>query len=61
MEWICIDFNKRPHISLNGLTPNERHAEVNLDMDSMKAKKKTAAEDRKLFNYQNRCHVFTIF
>ncbi len=55
MEWICDDFNNRPHISLNGLTPNEHHAKVSLDVDSLKEKKKAAAQDRKLFNYKNRC------
>jgi putative transposase len=55
MDWICNDFNNRPHISLNGLTPNEHHAKASLDVNSLKEKKKAAAEDRKLFNYKNRC------
>ncbi len=55
MEWICNDFNNRPHISLKGSTPNEHHAKVSLDVNSLKEKKKAAAEDRKLFNYKNRC------
>jgi hypothetical protein len=53
MEWICNDFNNRPHISLKGSTPNEHHAKVSLDVNSLKEKKKAAAEDRKLFNYKN--------
>jgi len=55
IEWICDDFNNRPHISLNGLTPNEHHAKVTLDVNSLKQKKKAAAEERKIFNYRNRC------
>jgi len=55
MDWICYDFNNRPHISLNGLTPNESHQNMILDKDSLKAKKKTASEERKRFNFKNRC------
>ena len=55
MEWICDNFNNRPHISLKGLAPNERHVEISLDVDSLKAKKKAAAEERKSFNFKNRC------
>jgi len=55
MEWICDDFNSRPHISLNGLTPNESQQYMVMDTDSLKAKKKTASEERKRFNFKNRC------
>ena len=54
MKWICDDFNNRPHISINGLTPNERHSKISLDVDSLKAKKKIAAEEWKKFNFKNR-------
>ena len=55
IDWICRDFNNRPHISLNGLSPNESHENSALDIDSLKAKKKIAAEERKQFNFKNRC------
>ncbi len=50
-SWICDDFNNRSHISLKGLTPIERHVEISLDVDSLKAKKRVAAEERKSFNF----------
>jgi transposase InsO family protein len=49
------DFNDRPHISLDGLTPNERQKNHTLDFDSLKEKKKIASEERKRFNFKNRC------
>ncbi|HLZ16964.1 MAG TPA: hypothetical protein VKQ08_07985, partial [Cyclobacteriaceae bacterium] len=55
MAWVYHDFNNRPHISLNGLTPNESHEKILLDLESLKARKKTAALERKQFNFKNRC------
>ncbi len=55
MAWVHNDFDNRPHISLNGLTPNESQEYYVLDTDSLKGKKKTASEERKRFNFKNRC------
>jgi len=55
MAWIQNDYNGRPHISLKGLTPNESQENQVLDTASLKAKKKNATEDRKRFNFRNRC------
>ncbi len=55
MAWVHNDFDNRPHISLNGLTPNESQENYVLDIDSLKAKKKSASEERKRFNFKNRC------
>ena len=55
MPWICNDFNNRPHISLNGLTPNESYENVVLDSESLKELKKIASQNRKMYNFKNRC------
>ena len=55
LAWIQNDFNDRPHISLKGLTPNESHENNILDIDSLKSRKKSATEERKKFNFKNRC------
>ena len=55
MPWICNDFNNRPHISLNGSTPNESYENVILDSESLKELKKIASQSRKLYNFKNRC------
>ena len=55
MPWICNDFNNRPHISLNGLTPNEGYENVVLDSESLKELKKIASQNRKMYNFKNRC------
>ncbi len=55
MAWIQNDFNDRPHISLKGLTPNESQENYILDTGSLKAKKRTASEGRKQFNFKNSC------
>ncbi len=57
LAWIQNDFNDRPHISLKGLTPNECNENYILDIDSLKAKKKIASEERKQFNFKNRCTI----
>ncbi len=55
LAWIQNNFNNRPHISLKGLTPNESQENYILDSDSLKVKKKIASEERKQFNFKNRC------
>ncbi len=55
MEFIVDDFNNRPHISLNGLTPNE--VEVNVQLDKIKRSNQLqcATEVRKIYNNLNHC------
>jgi putative transposase len=55
MKFVVDDFNKRPHISLNGLTPNE--VEVNVQHDKIKRSNQLqcATEVRKIYNNLNHC------
>lgn len=55
LEWVCDDFDNRPHISLSGLTPNEAHRNVKLDYESLKNLKKVATQIRKENNIENQC------
>lgn len=55
VSWISRDFNARPHISLNGLTPNERYENMNLDFGSLDEMKKAASRERRFYNLKNRC------
>lgn len=55
MEFIVDDFNNRPHISLNGLTPNEVEANVQLDKIKRSNQLQCATEARKIYNNLNLC------
>jgi len=55
VSWISNDFNNRPHISLNGLTPNERQDNAIANNELWREAKKTASMERKRHNMENRC------
>lgn len=55
MEFIVHDFNNRPHISLQGLTPNEAEAGVSLDKTKRNNQINEATELRKVSNKINQC------
>jgi putative transposase len=55
VEFSVNDFNDRPHISLDGLTPNEGHAKVKLDLELLRKLKVEAGIKRKQDNLMNRC------
>jgi hypothetical protein len=46
-HFVVSDFNNRPHVSLNGLTPNEAEQNLSLDTEQLSLYKKNAAEARK--------------
>jgi putative transposase len=53
------DFNNRPHISLDGSTPNECHAAMKLDHEFLRKLKIEAQIKRKLDNLKSRCEACT--
>jgi putative transposase len=53
--WIHNDFKNRPHISLAGLSPNERHDNLSLDIEENSKRKELAKIARKEYNIANRC------
>ncbi len=55
IPWIVDDFNSRPHVSLEGLTPNEKYGNLTLDQSSLRSLKATASQKRKEHNFKNRC------
>jgi putative transposase len=55
IPWIAKDFNSPPHISLDGMTPNEKYENASLDLKSLRALKVNAAQRRKEHNFKNRC------
>ncbi|MBS1682225.1 MAG: hypothetical protein JST48_10980 [Bacteroidetes bacterium] len=57
LDFCCNNFNGRPHISLNGLTPDESYANVKLDDERLRKLKKEAGIKRKQDNLKNRCGV----
>jgi hypothetical protein len=54
IPWIINDFNSRPHVSLDGLTPNERYGNLSLDIESLRKMKKVASQEMKQHNLKNR-------
>jgi putative transposase len=57
VEFSVNNFNDRPHISLNGLTPNESHRNEKLDIELLRKMKVEAGIKRKQDNLKNRCEV----
>jgi putative transposase len=55
MEFLTNDFNNRPHVSLDGLTPNEAYKNVSLDRQQLRLFTEKAAFDRKEYNRTHRC------
>lgn len=55
MSWIVDDFNSRPHISLEGLTPSEKYENIKLDPTALRVLKASASQKRKEHNFKNRC------
>jgi putative transposase len=55
IPWITSDFNSRPHISLDGLTPSEKYENASLDTNSLRTLKVKALQKRKEYNFKNRC------
>ncbi len=55
IPWIVGDFNSRPHVSLEGLTPNEKYGNLTLDQTSLRSLKAKASQKRKEHNFKNRC------
>jgi putative transposase len=52
---IVDDFNNRPHISLDGLTPNEAEQNHALDKNPLRIYVKNATQERKMYNQDHRC------
>jgi putative transposase len=55
MAWSCEDFNDRPHISHQGLTPNEKQENNCLDRSLLAQNIKQATTERKIQNKIQRC------
>jgi len=55
IPWIASDFNSRPHISLDGLTPNEKYENLALDFHALRALKIVGIVKAKEYNFKNRC------
>jgi len=55
MEFAVKDFNNRPHVSLQGLTPIEAEAHVQVDKNKRKSQIQTATLERKAHNKLNQC------
>jgi putative transposase len=55
IEFIASDFNNRPHVSLQGLTPNEAYENTSLDRQKLKLFTEAAAIERKMYNQTHRC------
>lgn len=53
---VVDDFNNRPHISLNGLTPNEAEQNLSLNAEQLCLYKKKATEERKNYNQTHHCN-----
>ena len=56
---IVNDFNNRPHISLDGLTPNEAEQKLMLNRGQLRLHIKKATEARKAYNQNHRCKQCT--
>ncbi len=52
---IVDDFNNRPHISLDGLTPNEAEQNIQLDRTKLSNHIQQATLERKIYNQLHRC------
>ena len=50
-----LDFNDRPHVSLNGLTPNEAEQGIALEDIKLKGFVALATDRRRAYNLANRC------
>lgn len=55
MEWSVEDFHNRPHISHQGLTPNEKQKNILLDRALLAQNIKQATSKRKIQNTIQRC------
>lgn len=55
MEWSVDDFHNRPHISHQGLTPNEKQENILLDRALLAQNIKQATSERKMLNKIQRC------
>lgn len=55
LRQVVEDFNNRPHISLDGLTPNEAEQNYVLDRVQLHRHKLEATSSRKVYNQQQRC------
>jgi putative transposase len=53
--FLVQDFNERPHVSLNGLTPNEAEKNTSVDKEQWRAYIKNATEGRIKYNKTNLC------
>jgi putative transposase len=55
LEWSIDDFDNRPHISHQGLTPNEKQKNILLDRALLAQNIKQATAKRKIQNTEQRC------
>lgn len=52
---VVDDFNNRPHVSLDGLTPNEAEQNHALDRNRLRIYVQNATQERKKYNQIHRC------
>lgn len=52
---IISDYNNRPHVSLNGLTPNEAENGAMLDRKQLSTYIQQATQERRVYNQAHRC------
>jgi putative transposase len=55
LEWSIDDFDNRPHISHQGLAPNEKQKNILLDRALLAQNIKQATANRKIQNTEQRC------
>jgi transposase InsO family protein len=53
---IVDDYNNRPHVSLDGLTPNEAEQNLSLNRKQLRLYTGQAAEERKKYNRIQPCN-----